>query len=93
MTVAAAQTLGYLERAGFEIRDVQAMREHYAATVAHWLRSFENRYGDVVSLVDPEAARVWRLYLVGGMLAFEQGRMGVDQILAVRPPVAEVPVR
>jgi cyclopropane-fatty-acyl-phospholipid synthase len=30
-------------------------------------------------------ARVWRLYLVGGALAFEEGRMGVDQILAARP--------
>ncbi|GAV37133.1 class I SAM-dependent methyltransferase [Streptomyces acidiscabies] len=29
--------------------------------------------------------RVWRLYLVGAALAFEEGRMGVDQILAVRP--------
>jgi cyclopropane-fatty-acyl-phospholipid synthase len=28
---------------------------------------------------------VWRLYLAGGALAFEEGRMGVDQILAVRP--------
>jgi len=28
---------------------------------------------------------VWRLYLVGGALAFEDGRMGVDQYLAVRP--------
>jgi cyclopropane-fatty-acyl-phospholipid synthase len=25
------------------------------------------------------------LYLAGGMLAFEEGRMGVDQILAVKP--------
>jgi cyclopropane-fatty-acyl-phospholipid synthase len=38
----------------------------------------------VVGLVGEEAARVWRLYLVGGMLAFEERRMGVDQILAVR---------
>jgi cyclopropane-fatty-acyl-phospholipid synthase len=36
-------------------------------------------------MVGLETARVWRLYLVGGALAFEQGRMGVDQILAVRP--------
>lgn len=32
----------------------------------------------------PEQVRVWRLYLAGGALAFEEGRMGVDQILAVR---------
>ncbi|MEP7021132.1 MAG: SAM-dependent methyltransferase, partial [Pseudonocardiales bacterium] len=27
----------------------------------------------------------WRLYLVGGALTFEEGRMGVDQILAIKP--------
>jgi cyclopropane-fatty-acyl-phospholipid synthase len=32
--------------------------------------------------------RVWRLYLVGGSLAFRDGRMGVDQILCVRPGAA-----
>ena len=32
--------------------------------------------------------RVWRLYLVGGAMAFRDGRMGVDQILLVRPGAA-----
>jgi hypothetical protein len=36
-------------------------------------------------LIGEEAARVWRLYLAGGRLAFAQGRMGVDQILLTRP--------
>jgi predicted NAD/FAD-binding protein len=27
---------------------------------------------------------LWRLYLAGGALAFEEGRIGVDQILAAR---------
>jgi cyclopropane-fatty-acyl-phospholipid synthase len=39
----------------------------------------------VVDLVGEPMARVWRLYMVGGALTFEEGRMGVDQILAVRP--------
>jgi cyclopropane-fatty-acyl-phospholipid synthase len=37
------------------------------------------------TLVPEEYLRVWRLYLVGGRMAFRDGRMGVDQILAVRP--------
>ena len=36
-------------------------------------------------ILSAEQVRVWRLYLAGGALAFEQGRMGVDQILAVKP--------
>lgn len=78
-------TLRFLQDAGFEIRDVQAMREHYARTVADWHKTLEEHYDDAVAIVGEETARVWRLYLVGGALAFEQGRMGVDQILAVRP--------
>jgi cyclopropane-fatty-acyl-phospholipid synthase len=38
-----------------------------------------------VRMVGIEVARVWRLYLVGGGLTFAEGRMGVDQILAVKP--------
>jgi cyclopropane-fatty-acyl-phospholipid synthase len=80
-----AETLGFLERGGFEIRDVQALREHYARTVADWLDTFESHYAQAVAMVGEEVARVWRLYLVGGGLSFEEGRMGVDQILAVKP--------
>jgi cyclopropane fatty-acyl-phospholipid synthase-like methyltransferase/DUF1365 family protein len=79
-----SQTLGFLERAGFEVRDVQALREHYVTTVRCWIDTFETRYNEFVALVGEEVARVWRLYLVGGALAFEEGRMGVDQILARR---------
>ncbi len=80
-----SQTLGYLEGAGFEMRDVEAMREHYVTTVAHWIDTLESRWDEFVALLGEETARVWRLYLVGGALSFEEGRMGVDQFLAVKP--------
>ncbi|MFN2518962.1 MAG: class I SAM-dependent methyltransferase [Jatrophihabitantaceae bacterium] len=79
------QTLGFLEQAGFEVRDVEAMREHYVTTVQRWIDTFDDKYPQFVALVGEEVARVWRLYLVGGALTFEEGRMGVDQILAVKP--------
>jgi cyclopropane-fatty-acyl-phospholipid synthase len=79
------QTVRHLENAGFEVRDVEAMREQYVKTVEHWLEAFERHYEEFVALQGEEVARVWRLYLVGGGLAFEQGRMGVDQILARKP--------
>ncbi len=83
-----SETLAFLERAGLEIRNVQSLREHYVRTVADWLHTFESHYGEAVAMVGEEVARVWRLYLVGGGLSFEEGRMGVDQILAVRPSAA-----
>ncbi|WP_433041177.1 class I SAM-dependent methyltransferase [Dactylosporangium sp. CS-033363] len=79
------ETVTLLESAGLEIRDVHALREHYVRTVAAWLETLERRWDEVVDLVGEPVARVWRLYLVGGALTFEEGRMGVDQILAVRP--------
>ena len=79
-----AKTIGLINRAGLEIRDVQAMREHYPLTVAGWAAKLEENWDTAVALVGEEQARVWRLYLAGGSLAFEENRMGVDQILAVK---------
>jgi cyclopropane-fatty-acyl-phospholipid synthase len=80
-----AETIGLLGSAGLEIRDVQALREHYVWTVRHWQAALEAQWAQAVSLVGEQVARVWRLYLAGGALAFAENRMGVDQILAVRP--------
>jgi cyclopropane-fatty-acyl-phospholipid synthase len=79
------ETVNLFERAGLEVRDVHGLREHYVRTVAAWYATFDRNQDRVVELVGEEVARVWRLYLVGGALAFEEGRMGVDQILAVKP--------
>ncbi|MDT5139852.1 MAG: cyclopropane-fatty-acyl-phospholipid synthase [Mycobacterium sp.] len=79
------QTLRHLQNADFEIRSVEEMRQHYARTAQHWIDTLEQRFAEFVALLGEEVARVWRLYLVGGMLAFEEGRMGVDQILATKP--------
>jgi len=79
------ETVGLIEAGGLEVRDVHAMREHYVLTVAGWTANFEANRDRLTELVGEEVVRVWRLYLVGGALAFRDGRMGVDQVLAVRP--------
>lgn len=79
------ETVNLLEASGLEARDVHAMREHYVLTVAGWLERFEANIDAITELVGEELVRVWRLYLVGGSMAFRDGRMGVDQILLVRP--------
>jgi cyclopropane-fatty-acyl-phospholipid synthase len=78
-------TIKLIEQAGFEVTGVQAMREHYVRTIRAWAENFERNLPAIAELLSPEQVRVWRLYLAGGALAFEQGRMGVDQILATRP--------
>jgi cyclopropane-fatty-acyl-phospholipid synthase len=78
-------TVNLLEGAGLEVRHTESMREDYARSIRAWEQTLEERWEEFVALAGEETARVWRLYLVGGALAFEERRMGVDQILAVRP--------
>ncbi len=79
------ETLRFLQGSGLEVRDVHVMREHYVPTIRAWLAALEARWDEAVSLVGERGARMWRLYLVGGALAFEGNRMGVDQVLLARP--------
>ena len=76
--------VGMLERAGFEVRDVQGLREHYALTCRAWVANLEERWEEAVRLVPAARARVWRLYLAGSALAFEERRVGVNQVLATK---------
>ena len=79
------ETIGLLEDAGLEVLGVQALRPHYVRTIRAWLDNLDENLPAVEAIIGRERARMWRLYLAGGALAFEEGRMGVDQILAARP--------
>ncbi|MDW8809669.1 class I SAM-dependent methyltransferase [Streptomyces scabiei] len=78
-------TVTQLERAGFEVRDVESLREHYALTLRAWVTRLEAGWARAVALVGPGRARVWRLYMAACALGFERNRLGVNQVLAVRP--------
>jgi cyclopropane-fatty-acyl-phospholipid synthase len=80
-----AVMVGALEEAGLEVRDVESLREHYGLTLRAWVANLESRWEEAVALSSPGRARVWRLYMAGSALAFESGRLGVNQVLAVRP--------
>jgi cyclopropane-fatty-acyl-phospholipid synthase len=78
-------TVAALESAGLEVRDVEALREHYALTLRQWVTNLETHWADCVRLVGEGRARVWRVYMAGSALAFEAGGIGINQVLAVRP--------
>ncbi|MFJ9559705.1 class I SAM-dependent methyltransferase [Streptomyces fuscichromogenes] len=81
-------TVTQLERAGFEVRDVESIREHYARTLRRWVANLEAGWPQAVRLTTPGRARVWRLYMAASALGFERNRIGVNQVLAVRTPEA-----
>ncbi|MFE6665932.1 class I SAM-dependent methyltransferase [Streptomyces sp. NPDC057697] len=79
------RTLATLEEAGFEARDVESLREHYALTLRRWVANLEKHWDRAVRMTSPGRARVWRLYMAASALSFEHNKIGVNQILVVRP--------
>jgi cyclopropane-fatty-acyl-phospholipid synthase len=73
-----------LEGAGFEIRDVESLREHYALTLRAWVANLQGNWEEAVALSSAGRARVWRLFMAGSALGFTANRLGVNQILAVK---------
>jgi cyclopropane-fatty-acyl-phospholipid synthase len=71
-----------MENAGFEILDVEGLRQHYALTLRHWVRALETQAARACSLVGEATYRLWRLYMSGSAFYFNQGSLGIYQILA-----------
>jgi cyclopropane-fatty-acyl-phospholipid synthase len=80
-----SDTAGAMEAAGFEVRDVHALREHYAKTLRHWVRNLEGSWDRAVALVGEPRARVWRLYMAASAIGFDDGGVSIHQILGVVP--------
>jgi cyclopropane-fatty-acyl-phospholipid synthase len=74
-----------VQKAGFEVRHTENLREHYAVTLRTWVRNLEAHWDEAVAEVGAPRARIWRLYMAGSALGFEAGRLQVHQVLAVRP--------
>ncbi len=73
-----------MQAAGFEVRHVEGLREHYALTLRAWVTNLERHWEEAVAEVGPGRARIWRLYMAASALNFEAGRTQVHQVLAVR---------
>jgi cyclopropane-fatty-acyl-phospholipid synthase len=71
----------HVERAGFELIDVQQLRPHYARTLRHWLHNLEANAGEARAVVGETIYRIWRAYMAGSVVGFETGDLGVVQIL------------
>jgi cyclopropane-fatty-acyl-phospholipid synthase len=74
-----------MERAGFEARDVESLREHYARTLRGWVANLEASWDQAVALVGEPRAKIWRLYMAGSAIGFEDGGIAIHQVLGVVP--------
>jgi len=79
-----AEVVTGMQAHGLDVRDVEALREHYAMTLRRWSANLEARWDDACRLVGTRRARVWRLYLAGSAVSFDIADVGIHQVLAVK---------
>ncbi len=72
------------ENAGFEVRDVENLREHYALTLRHWVNRLAAHRVEAVKASDEVTYRTWRLYMSASAYGFESGNVNVNQTLLAK---------
>jgi cyclopropane-fatty-acyl-phospholipid synthase len=77
------RVISITQDAGFEVRHVESLREHYALTLRRWVANLEAHWDEAVAEVGAPRARVWRLYMAGSAVGFEAGRTQIHQVLSV----------
>ena len=75
-----------MERAGFEVRDVESLREHYSRTLRCWVANLEANWDRAVELVGRARADIWRLYMAGSAIGFDDGGSPSTRCSACCPP-------
>lgn len=75
----------FAEREGFEVRDVESLREHYALTLRHWVSNLQAHRDEAVAATDETTYRIWRLYMSVCAHNFERGILNIHQSLLLRP--------
>jgi cyclopropane-fatty-acyl-phospholipid synthase len=79
-----SQVAAAMQRAGFEVRDVESLREHYARTLRAWVGNLESNWDAAVDEVGLERARVWHLYMAASANGFADGGLSLHQVLGVK---------
>lgn len=75
-------SIANLERYGFEVRDVEAWREHYARTTRLWHDRLYAKRAAAEREVGSVMTRLWLAYLAGVSIGFSRNSVGIFQTLA-----------
>jgi cyclopropane-fatty-acyl-phospholipid synthase len=65
---------------------METIRDHYPLTLRLWLARLDEHWDDAVASIGLGRARVWKLYMTGSILAFEENRLQIHHVTSVRPP-------
>lgn len=77
--------LKHAAETGFEIRDVESLREHYALTLQCWHERFDRNEKEIVKIVGRDMFRLWKLYLLSAGWGFKVGLTSIIQTLLYKP--------
>ncbi len=83
--VPVERSIELAERAGFEVRDAEAMRMNYALTLRRWIDNLERNREQARNVASEEVYRIWRAYMAGAVVAFEEAAFSIYQLLCVDP--------
>ncbi|NOX21849.1 MAG: methyltransferase domain-containing protein [Actinobacteria bacterium] len=89
-------SISALQEHGLDVRHMENLREHYALTLRQWVANLEANWDEAVAEVGEGRAKVWRMYMAGSAVGFEDNGIHVDQVLAVKPTptgVSGMPLR
>jgi cyclopropane-fatty-acyl-phospholipid synthase len=83
------QRIGHIvdqaQTAGFDVIEVDALNQHYATTLDHWIDRLEANWDEAVAEVGLNRSRIWKLYLAASAAGFHGRRLQVQQITAIKP--------
>lgn len=83
--VAIGAATQFAEAAGFEVRDIENLREHYMLTLRAWVANLERNRSAAIAAANEHIVNTWRLYMAGSAQGFRTGRMGIFQSLLAKP--------
>lgn len=72
-----------MQRAGFEVRDVESLREHYSKTLHAWVANLQAHWDEAVALVGKARANIWLLYMAASANGFDDGGLAIHQVLGL----------
>ncbi len=78
-----ADVVRTMQQTGFEVRDVESLREHYSSTLHHWVANLDASWDEAVALVGLPRANIWRLYMAASANGFDDGGLAIHQVLGV----------
>jgi cyclopropane-fatty-acyl-phospholipid synthase len=77
-------TLAIMEAAGFEVIDVENLRQHYAATIRAWRLRLDGHADEARDIVGEQLVRMYRIYFAGLEYAYRRGRINLHQTLLAK---------